>query len=89
MSEEGTIVGLGHVFPDASEGDADTAEIAVIVEDAYQGRGIGTRLLRHMLGWPSGSASPTWWAPCSPRTPGCSGVEATGLDWTREPTRAC
>jgi AcrR family transcriptional regulator/RimJ/RimL family protein N-acetyltransferase len=48
MSEEGTIVGLGHVFPDSST-PSRTAEIAVLVEDAYQARGIGTRLVRHML----------------------------------------
>ena len=48
MSEEGTIVGLGHVFPDAPA-TSHTAEIAVIIEDAYQRRGIGTHLLRHML----------------------------------------
>ena len=48
MSEEGTIVGLGHVFPDSTT-EGHTAEIAVIVEDAYQGRGIGTRLVHHML----------------------------------------
>jgi AcrR family transcriptional regulator/L-amino acid N-acyltransferase YncA len=48
MSEEGTIVGLGHVFPDSTT-DSRTAEIAVIVEDAYQRRGVGTQLLRHML----------------------------------------
>ena len=48
MSEEGTIVGLGHVFPD-SPPDSHTAEIAVIVEDAYQRRGVGTRLVGHML----------------------------------------
>jgi len=48
MSEDGTIVGLGHVFPDASA-QSQTAEIAVLVEDAYQGRGVGTRLVRHML----------------------------------------
>jgi L-amino acid N-acyltransferase YncA len=48
MSEEGTIVGLGHVFP-VAPADSHTAEIAVIVEDAYQRLGIGTRLLRHML----------------------------------------
>ena len=48
MSEEGLIVGLGHVFPDSSS-TGQTAEIAVIVEDACQGRGVGTRLVRHML----------------------------------------
>ena len=48
MSEEGAIVGLGHVFPESTT-DGRTAEIAVIVEDAYQRRGIGTRLVRHML----------------------------------------
>ena len=48
MSEDGTIVGLGHVFPDASA-QSQTAEIAVLVEDAYQGRGVGTRLVARML----------------------------------------
>ena len=48
MSEDGTIVGLGHVFPDAPSATR-TAEIAVIVEDAYQRRGVGTRLVGHML----------------------------------------
>ena len=48
MNEEGAIVGLGNVFPDLPE-DSHVAELAVIVEDGYQNRGIGTRLLRHML----------------------------------------
>lgn len=48
MNEEGAIVGLGNVFPDAPE-DSHVAELAIIVEDGYQGCGIGTRLLRHML----------------------------------------
>ena len=48
MSEDGSIVGLGHVFPDAASATR-TAEIAVIVEDAYQRRGIGTRLVEHLL----------------------------------------
>jgi RimJ/RimL family protein N-acetyltransferase/AcrR family transcriptional regulator len=44
----GDIVGLGNVFPD-HPGETSTAEIAVIVEDAWQGRGLGTRLLRHLV----------------------------------------
>jgi len=48
MSEGATIVGTGHVFPD-SPTDGHTAEIAVIVEDAYQRLSIGTRLVRHGL----------------------------------------
>ena len=44
----GDIVGLGNVFPDRP-GDTSTAEIAVIVEDAWQGRGLGGRLLGHLL----------------------------------------
>mgnify|MGYP001248375649 CR=1 FL=1 len=49
MSEDGAIVGLGNVFPDASGDGGRAAEIAMIVEDAYQQRGVGTHLLRHML----------------------------------------
>ena len=45
---QGSIVGLGNVFPDRP-GDTETAEIAVIVEDAWQGRGLGSRLLLHLV----------------------------------------
>lgn len=48
MSEDGKIVGLGNVFPDPSEG-SHAAEIAAIVEDAYQGRGVGTKLIQALL----------------------------------------
>ena len=44
----GHIVGLGNVFPDRP-GDTGSAEIAVIVEDAWQGRGLGGRLLHHLV----------------------------------------
>jgi AcrR family transcriptional regulator/RimJ/RimL family protein N-acetyltransferase len=46
--EDDTIVGLGNVFPD-EPGDGHAAEIAMIIEDAYQGRGVGRRLLTRML----------------------------------------
>ena len=48
MSRDGQIVGLGNVFPEGPEGE-HTAEIAVLVEDAQQGSGIGGALLRRML----------------------------------------
>jgi RimJ/RimL family protein N-acetyltransferase len=48
MSEDGAIIGLGNVFPDPSEGSG-AAEIALIVEDAYQGRGVGKKLLQVLI----------------------------------------
>ncbi len=48
MSEEGQIVGLGNVFPDPSEG-SHAAEIAMLVEDAFQNRGVGKHLLQALL----------------------------------------
>jgi AcrR family transcriptional regulator/RimJ/RimL family protein N-acetyltransferase len=47
-SDDDTIIGLGNVFPD-EPGDSNAAEIALIVEDAYQGRGVGRQLLTRML----------------------------------------
>ncbi len=44
----GEIVGLGNIFPDRP-GDTSTAEVAVIVEDAWQGRGLGGRMLGHLV----------------------------------------
>jgi RimJ/RimL family protein N-acetyltransferase len=48
MSFEGEIIALGNVFPD-SPGDGTAAEVALIVEDAHQGRGLGTVMLRRMI----------------------------------------
>lgn len=44
----GEIVGLGNVFPDRPD-ETTAAEIAVIVEDAWQGRGLGGRMLGHLV----------------------------------------
>jgi GNAT superfamily N-acetyltransferase len=44
----GDIVGLGNVFPDRPD-ETSTAEIAVIVEDVWQGRGLGSRMLEHLV----------------------------------------
>ena len=48
MSEDGAIVGLGNVFPDPPEGSG-AAEIALIVEDDFQGRGVGRKLLQVLI----------------------------------------
>lgn len=83
MSEDGSIVGLGNVFPDPCE--AHVAEIAEIVEDSYQGRGIGTRLLRHMLelalrlGFRNVVATVL-----AENAPMLAVLEASGLDWSRK-----
>jgi RimJ/RimL family protein N-acetyltransferase len=84
MSEEGAIVGLGNVFPAAPE-DGHAAEIAVIIEDAYQGRGIGTRLLRHMLELAERIGFLEVVAiVLAQNTDMLRLLEATRLDWTRE-----
>lgn len=49
INDAGDIVALGNVFPEQPEGQR-TAEIAVIVEDAWQGQGLGTSLLGHLIG---------------------------------------
>lgn len=48
VGSEGTIIGLGNVFPERPE-DGHSAEIALLVEDAHQGEGVGSALLRSQL----------------------------------------
>jgi AcrR family transcriptional regulator/RimJ/RimL family protein N-acetyltransferase len=49
VDRDGRTVALGNVFPDSADPEGRTAEIAMIVEDAYQGRGIGSVLMRHEI----------------------------------------
>lgn len=48
IDDEGALIGLGNVFP-AGPGENQLAEIALIVDDAWQGRGVGRLLLEHLL----------------------------------------
>lgn len=48
MSRDGDIVALGNVFPESPD-DVSEAEIALIVEDAHQGTGVGSALLARMV----------------------------------------
>ena len=45
MNRDGLLVGVGHVFPL----DDETAEMAMLVEDAYQNKGVGAELLAEQL----------------------------------------
>lgn len=45
-ADGGSAVGIANL--DAEPGDAGSARVAVLVEDAWQGRGLGTALLRHI-----------------------------------------
>lgn len=49
MSRDGDIIALGNVFPDETEAGDPAAEIALLVEDAHQGTGVGTAMLTRML----------------------------------------
>jgi len=82
MSPDGLIVGLGNVFPNDPDGRA--AEIALLVEDTFQGLGVGTRLLRHMLALAERLGFQEVVGTLLPdNIPMLHVLEATGLDWAR------
>jgi RimJ/RimL family protein N-acetyltransferase len=76
------VIALGNVFP-AGPDDADAAEIAVIVEDAWQGAGVGLLLLNHLIdvGRRMGFTSLIAYVLADNRAMR-SLLEATGLEWS-------
>lgn len=48
FGDDGEVIGLGNVFPEHA-GDERSAEIALLVEDAHQGTGVGTALLNRQI----------------------------------------
>jgi GNAT superfamily N-acetyltransferase/AcrR family transcriptional regulator len=82
MSREGAIVGLGNVFPEGPA-EARVAEIALLVEDAYQGRGVGRALMARMLQVAQRLGFTTVAAHLLGENAGVRRLlEGTGLSWT-------
>lgn len=76
------VIALGNVFP-AGPDDVDAAEIAVIVDDAWHGAGVGLLLLNHLIdvGRRMGFTSLIAYVLADNRAMR-SLLEATGLEWT-------
>lgn len=78
------VIGLGNVFP-AGPGETSVAEIALIVEDDWQGRGVGRLLLDHLIEVARRLSFPTLIAyVLAENRPMRALLDATGLEW--EPT---
>jgi RimJ/RimL family protein N-acetyltransferase/AcrR family transcriptional regulator len=76
------VIALGNVFP-AGPDDVDAAEIAVIVDDAWHGAGVGLLLLNHLIdvGRRMGFTSLVAYVLADNRA--MRGLlEATGLEWS-------
>lgn len=83
VDRDGRTVALGNVFPDSADPEGRAAEIAIIIEDAYQRRGIGSVLMRHeidlarRLGFTAVVA-----VVLAENTGMLALLERSGLDWT-------
>ncbi|MEI6361627.1 MAG: GNAT family N-acetyltransferase [Actinomycetes bacterium] len=79
------IIALGNVFP-VGPGETDTAEIAVIVDDAWHGAGVGLLLTRHLVGVARRMGFATLVAYVLADNSAMLGLLArTGLDWVPAP----
>jgi len=76
------VIALGNVFP-AGPGDVDAAEIAVIVDDAWHGAGVGLLLVNHLIdvGRRMGFTSLIAYVLADNRGMRAL-LEATGLEWS-------
>lgn len=84
VGDDGTIIGLGNVFPESPDED-DIAEIAVLVEDTHQGEGVGTALLRRQLQLAEQMGfSEVMAMVLSENGAMTRMLERTGLDWTTQ-----
>lgn len=82
VGDQGTVIGLGSVFPERP-GDEHSAEIALLVEDDHQGRGVGSALLRHLIRMAQGMGFAEVVAIVLADNTGMLHLlEATDLDWS-------
>ncbi len=76
----GDLVGLGHLL-----WDGDEAEVALLVPDAWQRRGVGSALLRRLLGWAAESGRGVVYAVTEASNAGMVAVmRGTGLPLDRQ-----
>ncbi|GAB2898791.1 GNAT family N-acetyltransferase [Streptomyces mayteni] len=77
----GRLVGLGHLLWDGAE-----AEVALLVEDAWQRRGVGSSLLHALVEMAAREQREAVYAVCRPADPGMAAVmRAVGLSVERHP----
>lgn len=85
MNDSGTIIGLGNVFPDDPGNEGTVAEVAMIIEDAYQGRGVGGHLLRHLVQFARRLEFTELVASVLAENDGMLALfEKTGLEWSKK-----